>query len=229
MPKRAQLIATRRSRLGVTLPILGVLVVGCSVASATVGLRALRAEATGTVQVAAAPVAPPILPRASDTAATPKVRVIPLIHGVDPTPPASPKVHREPLASPAPAVQHAAAPVSPLPAPAPAASVLASSPSAPTECLPDGLRAVLQDVQGRFGPVTLISTTELRTDNHSRGSVRHKLHTTCKAADLKVTGDVKAVMAYLRSRPEVAGINVYGNNGVIHIDANERRQVAKAQ
>jgi hypothetical protein len=35
------------------------------------------------------------------------------------------------------------------------------------------------------------------------------------------------VVAYLRSRPEVAGINSYGNNGVIHIDHAEPRQVAQ--
>ncbi|MBD2751205.1 hypothetical protein IC232_31735 [Microvirga sp. BT688] len=103
----------------------------------------------------------------------------------------------------------------------------ASSPAAPTECLPTGLRNVLKDVEARFGAVMLVSTTELHTDNHSRASVRHKLHSACRAVDFKVKGDGKAVVAYLRSRPEVAGINSYGNNGVIHIDHAEPRQVAQ--
>ena len=73
----------------------------------------------------------------------------------------------------------------------------------------------------------MVSTTELHTDNHSRGSVRHKLHAGCKAADFKVKADVRAVTAYLRSRPVVAGINAFRNNGVIHIDYNERRRLGQ--
>jgi hypothetical protein len=103
----------------------------------------------------------------------------------------------------------------------------ASSPAAPTECLPTGLRNVLKDVEARFGAVMLVSTTELHTDNHSRASVRHRLHSECRAVDFKIKGNGKAVVEYLRSRPEVAGINSYGNNGVIHIDHAEPRQIAQ--
>jgi hypothetical protein len=105
------------------------------------------------------------------------------------------------------------------------ASVRASA--APTDCLPAGLRSVLKDVEARFGPVALVSTTELHTDNHSRGSVRHKLHGACQAVDFKIKGNRQAVVAYLRSHPEVAGVNSYGNNGVIHIDHAEPRQIAQ--
>jgi hypothetical protein len=132
-------------------------------------------------------------------------------------------------------LQSAAIPDRPAPAPAEPApgaasvtkTVSSSAPSVPTDCLPAGLRGVLKDVEARFGAVTLVSTTELHTDNHSRGSVRHRLHAACKAIDFKVKGDRKAVVAYLRARPEVAGVNTYGNNGVIHMDYNEPRQVAK--
>ncbi len=111
---------------------------------------------------------------------------------------------------------------------APVAQVAsAGAPAAPTDCLPAGLRSVLKDVEARFGPVTLVSTTELHTKNRSRGGVRHKLHGACQAADFKVQGNGKAVVAYLRSRSEVAGINSYGNNGVIHIDHAEPRQIAQ--
>jgi hypothetical protein len=121
-----------------------------------------------------------------------------------------------------------AAPAKPVSEAAPVAQVASAGASAaPTDCLPAGLRSVLKDIEARFGPVALVSTTTLHTDNHSRGSVRHKLHGACQAVDFKVKGNGKAVVAYLRSRPEVAGINSYGNNGVIHIDHAEPRQIAR--
>jgi hypothetical protein len=45
--------------------------------------------------------------------------------------------------------------------------------------------------------------------------------------DFKVPAKARGVTAYLRSRPEVAGINTYGNNGVIHIDYKEQRRLAQ--
>jgi hypothetical protein len=121
-----------------------------------------------------------------------------------------------------------AAPGKPTPEDAPVArTASAGVQTVPTDCLPAGLRSVLKDVETRFGAVTLVSTTELHTDNHSAGGVRHKLHSACQAVDFKVKGDRKAVVAYLRLRPEVAGINSYGNNGLIHLDHNPPRQVAR--
>ena len=115
-----------------------------------------------------------------------------------------------------------------MPEVAPAPEMASTGASAvPTECLPAGLRSVLRDIEARFGAVMLVSTTELHTHNHSRNSVRHKLHRACQAVDFKVKRNGKAVVAYLRSRPEVAGINIYGNNGVIHIDHNVPRQIAQ--
>jgi hypothetical protein len=94
-----------------------------------------------------------------------------------------------------------------------------SNPSAPIECLPEGLRAVLADVETRFGPVVIVSTTHLHTDNHSPGSIREKLHFVCKAVDIKTPHQPNEVIAFLRSRPEVGGINAYRNR-VIHFDLN---------
>ncbi len=88
-----------------------------------------------------------------------------------------------------------------------AQTMIASSAKAPFDCLPEGLRTVLQDVQARFGTVTLVSTRELHTDNHSPGSARHKMHGDCRAVDFKVEGDLTVITAYLRSRPEVSGVN----------------------
>lgn len=103
----------------------------------------------------------------------------------------------------------------------------AGTPAVPTDCMPACLRSVLKDVEARLGLAKLVSRTDLHTDNHSLGSVRHKLHGACQAVDFKIKGNGKAVVAYLRSRPEVIGINSYGNNGVIDIDHNTPRQITQ--
>jgi hypothetical protein len=78
--------------------------------------------------------------------------------------------------------------------------------SAPTQCLPGDLQAVVADVASRLGSVSVES-------NH-RSSGR--------AIDFRVRTRARGVMAYLRSRPEVGGLKVY-RNGIIHIDNGERR------
>jgi hypothetical protein len=95
----------------------------------------------------------------------------------------------------------------------------------PTDCLPESLRAVLSDLQARFGPVEIIATTHLTTDNHSRGSTRDKLHQSCKAVDIRTARDPREVLAYLKSRPEVGGINSYRNR-VVHFDLNANYRAA---
>jgi peptidase M15-like protein len=91
--------------------------------------------------------------------------------------------------------------------------------SAPIDCLPDALRTVLAELQARFGSVTIVSTTHLHTDNHSPGSARANMHSACRAVDVKTSHEPKEVLAFLRARPEVGGINSYRNN-VIHFDLN---------
>lgn len=81
------------------------------------------------------------------------------------------------------------------------------------------MKAVLADLTTRFQGVTLVSTTEIHTDNHSKGSAREKMHGDCRAVDFKTASPVAEVTSYLRSRKEIAGINSY-RNGVIHIDVN---------
>ncbi|HEX2554696.1 MAG TPA: D-Ala-D-Ala carboxypeptidase family metallohydrolase [Microvirga sp.] len=110
--------------------------------------------------------------------------------------------------------------------PAKAQTAPAASAKAPTECLPAEFKSLIRELESRFGRVTLVSTTTLNTNNHGTGSTRHKLHTDCRAVDFKVAGDQSAVVAFLRERPEVLGINTFRNNGVIHIDYNERRRTA---
>lgn len=79
---------------------------------------------------------------------------------------------------------------------------------------------MLADLATRFEGVTIVSTTELHTDNHSKGSAREKMHHDCRAVDFKTASPIADVTAYLRSRKEIVGINSY-RNGVIHMDTNE--------
>lgn len=98
---------------------------------------------------------------------------------------------------------------------------------APVACLPGALRAVLADVSGRFGPLTVVSTQHLNTRNHAAGSARHKLHQACKAVDFRMQKpSSQGIVTYLRSRPEVGGVESY-RDGVIHIDLNENRTAAQ--
>jgi hypothetical protein len=90
--------------------------------------------------------------------------------------------------------------------------------SAPTECLPNGLRVVLADVASRFGDIAIVSTHQLNTGNHSSGSIREKLHHACNAVDFRPGPDrIDEVKRYLRSRPEIGGVESY-RNGVVHMD-----------
>jgi uncharacterized protein YcbK (DUF882 family) len=92
-----------------------------------------------------------------------------------------------------------------------------SSGAAPTDCLPPALQSVLAGLQERFSGLIVVSTTHLHTDNHSPGSARARMHSACRAVDVKVGGDARAVLTYLRSREEVGGMNSY-RNGVVHFD-----------
>ena len=90
------------------------------------------------------------------------------------------------------------------------------------ECVPASLKTVLNEVSARFGPLTIVSTTLLQTDNHVSGSDREKLHAACKAVDFRIEGPATdEVLRYLRGRREIAGLTSY-RGGLIHIDANER-------
>ena len=89
---------------------------------------------------------------------------------------------------------------------------------APTECLPNALRTVLADVTARFGQITVVSTHQLNTANHSAGSIREKLHHACHAVDFRPDRErIAEIKTYLRSRPEVGGVEGY-RNGVVHMD-----------
>jgi hypothetical protein len=95
----------------------------------------------------------------------------------------------------------------------------ANASAAPLDCLPEALRTVLSALEARFSSIKIVSTTQLHTANHSAGSARANMHSACKAVDIKTAHETKEVLAFLRARPEVGGINSYRNN-VIHFDLN---------
>ena len=105
---------------------------------------------------------------------------------------------------------------------------IAVNEDAPTECLPDDIRALLADVGAQFGPITIVSTTKHMTGNHSAGSAREKFHLDCRAVDFKPDRTrVDAIKTYLRGRAEVASFESY-KSGVVHIDFAATRSVARA-
>jgi hypothetical protein len=98
-----------------------------------------------------------------------------------------------------------------------AAGDLTTSSAAPTDCLPDALKSVLRDLKARFGSVTIVSTTHLHSENHSARSARARMHAACRAVDIKTSANPRAVIAFLKSRPEVGGVNTYRNK-IVHFD-----------
>ena len=151
-------------------------------------------------------------------------------------PPATPPVAEQPRAIPdTPLATAVVAPPRPpvrqpeaLLPPAAGAKGLKVSAAAPTECLPNELRALLADVAARFGDIAVVSTHKLNTGNHSSGSIREKLHHACNAVDFRPGRDrVEDVKKYLRGRPEIGGVESY-RNGVVHMDL-KGSEVASAQ
>ena len=111
-------------------------------------------------------------------------------------------------------------PLSAAPEAAPTRGSVKAGATASTDCLPAELRAVIADLAARFGDVSVVSTHQLNTVNHSAGSIREKLHQDCKAVDIRADrGGLDEIKAYLRTRREVGGLESY-RNGIIHIDVS---------
>lgn len=158
-------------------------------------------------------------PMAATTGSDPQAATSALPHVAELTEPAVTAPHKI-LRRPDDPPEDAIWPAEPLPDSAAkprAGSALSTATS--TECVAKELRDVLADLEGKFSGLTIVATTELRTNNHSPGSIREKLHHACQAVDITTPHPAPEVVAYLRSRPEVGGINSY-RNGVIHFDLN---------
>src|SRR5215213_3970723 len=64
----------------------------------------------------------------------------------------------------------------------------------------------------------MIAGHQFKTVNHMSGSPREKLHHDCKAIDFRPEPNrLDEIKTYLRSRPEISGIETY-RDGVVHMD-----------
>jgi hypothetical protein len=192
------------------------------------------AETIPAPRAAAAPAAPSTAP-AAELRPQPAEGPVVTASLAQPVPPVRPPVATPPQASP----PQAAAPATTTPAavaPSGAApkGLIKADATASTDCLPVALRAVLADVASRFGEVTVVSTHQLNTGNHSAGSIREKLHTECRAVDVRPDRTrIDEIKVYLRTRPEINGVESY-RNGVVHMDvsgtaAGARTRVGEVQ
>jgi uncharacterized protein YcbK (DUF882 family) len=94
--------------------------------------------------------------------------------------------------------------------------------SAPSNCVPAGLKGVIQKVAARFGPITVNSTARSRAKNARVGGRSKSYHLGCRAVDFRVHGSSKGLIGFLASQKNVGGIKRY-SSGFYHIDNGPRR------
>ncbi|MEZ5924439.1 MAG: D-Ala-D-Ala carboxypeptidase family metallohydrolase [Hyphomicrobiaceae bacterium] len=101
--------------------------------------------------------------------------------------------------------------------PARAAGGATTSPS----CLPSSIKAVLNQIRSKFGPVTIVST--FRRGARIAGSGRPSYHASCRAVDFHPPkGKYSAVLAYLQ-RTHSGGLGTYScGMHHLHIDNGPR-------
>jgi hypothetical protein len=97
----------------------------------------------------------------------------------------------------------------------PPAAPLGKGTSTSTGCLPATLKAKLREIEGRFGPVLVVST--FRPGARIAGTRHQSLHASCRAVDFRPAGGTYgAVAAHLRQSWS-GGVGTYAS-GHIHID-----------
>lgn len=89
-------------------------------------------------------------------------------------------------------------------------------------CLNGSLRGVIHGIASSFGSVTVSSTCRSGAHNRRVGGASKSYHLTGDAADFRVSGNVSAAYAALRSNGSIGGIKHYGG-GLFHIDTGPRR------
>jgi uncharacterized protein YcbK (DUF882 family) len=93
---------------------------------------------------------------------------------------------------------------------------------APGHCVPASLKAVLNAVAARYGPITVNSTARSATKNRKVGGRSKSFHLGCRAVDFRVHGRTKGLMQFLASQKGVGGLKRY-SSGFYHIDNGPRR------
>lgn len=94
--------------------------------------------------------------------------------------------------------------------------------TASSSCLDSGLRAIVYQVAANYGPLRVNSTCRSRGHNRAVGGAPRSKHLSGDAVDFRVSGNVRAVYAYLKSNGGVGGLKHYGG-GLFHIDTGPRR------
>ena len=92
---------------------------------------------------------------------------------------------------------------------------------ASASCLNAELRAAIEHVAANYGKVRVNSTCRSRKHNRRVGGAPRSYHLTGNAADIRVFGNIRLALAYLRSA--VGGLKHYGG-GLFHIDTGPRRR-----
>ena len=95
-------------------------------------------------------------------------------------------------------------------------------PTALTDCLAAPLRGVLLELAEAFGPITVRWTCRSKEVNARVGGAKRSYHLTGNAVDFNMTGNYRAVLAFLKAKQEVGGLKHYGG-GAFHIDTGPRR------
>lgn len=93
-----------------------------------------------------------------------------------------------------------------------------------TSCFPEKLWGFLEEVQNRFGRITIVSGHRGRAANKRRRGAKKSAHINCLAADFRVPGaENDVVLRYLESNfLGRAGIGFYCN-GRFHLDVGRPR------
>lgn len=91
---------------------------------------------------------------------------------------------------------------------------------ASASCLAGNLRSLIEQVSG-YGRVTVNSTCRSRARNRSVGGAGKSWHLTGNAADIRISGNLRAAAAFLRN--SVGGFKHYGG-GLFHIDNGPKRR-----
>lgn len=95
-------------------------------------------------------------------------------------------------------------------------------PKASVECLATPLRGVLTELAAAYGPITVRWTCRDKQLNARVGGAKRSYHLTGNAVDFNMTGNFRAILAFLKARKDVGGLKHYGG-GAFHIDTGPRR------